>query len=152
MSPTRPMNTLRRPMPGMPSTAAPVHSLPAKSEPSPAPLAGGSEKASEDPPRRARREASASSIARARRESGPRRWAASNYSNTRLANFRLPADLHDRYRELVRQVEQTHPRLRRPSLTELIIALLEEGPRTPDEVAELIRRKRTAENAEEVSR
>jgi predicted transcriptional regulator len=32
--------------------------------------------------------------------------------------------------------------------TELVIALLEEGPQTADEVAELIRRKRTAEHAE----
>ena len=39
-------------------------------------------------------------------------------------------------------------RLRRPSLTELVIALLEEGPQTADEVAELIRRKRAAEHEE----
>ena len=40
-------------------------------------------------------------------------------------------------------------RLRRPSLTELVIALLEEGPQTADEVAELIRRKRAAEHGAE---
>jgi hypothetical protein len=76
------------------------------------------------------------------------RWASEDYSATRLANFRLPVDLHDRFRRLVAEVEQRHPRLRRPSLTEVIIALLEEGPTTPEEVAELIRRKRAAEHAE----
>lgn len=69
---------------------------------------------------------------------------------TRLVNFRIPVDLHDRYRRLVRQAEQEHPRLRHPSLTELVIALLEEGPSTPDEVADLIRRKRVGEHAAEV--
>ncbi len=71
-----------------------------------------------------------------------------DYSVTRLVNFRLPADLHDRFRGLVREAEERHPRLRKASLTELVIALLEEGPRTADEVAELIRRKRLAENTE----
>ena len=66
-------------------------------------------------------------------------------------NFRIPVDLHDRYRQLVRDTEQQHPRLRHPSLTELVIALLEEGPATVDEVAALIRRKRAAEHAEEAS-
>ena len=61
-------------------------------------------------------------------------------------NFRLPADLHDRFKQLVRETEEGHPRLRHPSLTELVIALFEEGPTTPDEVAELIRRKRAAEH------
>jgi hypothetical protein len=64
-------------------------------------------------------------------------------------NFRIPVDLHDRYRQLVRDAEDRHPRLRRPSLTELVIALLEEGPATPDQVAELIRRKRAAEHGTE---
>jgi hypothetical protein len=64
-----------------------------------------------------------------------------------LVNFRIPVDLHDRYRQLVREAEQQHPRLRHPSLTELVIALLEEGPGTADEVADLIRRKRAAEHA-----
>jgi hypothetical protein len=64
-------------------------------------------------------------------------------------NFRIPVDLHDRYRRLVREAEERHPRLRRPSLTELVVALLEEGPTTADEVAETIRRKRAAEHAEE---
>jgi hypothetical protein len=62
-------------------------------------------------------------------------------------NFRIPVDLHDRYRQLVRDAEDQHPRLRRPSLTELVIALLEEGPQTASAVAELIRRKRAAEHA-----
>jgi hypothetical protein len=64
-------------------------------------------------------------------------------------NFRIPVDLHDRYRQLVREAEQRHPRLRHPSLTELVIALLEEGPGTADEVAKLIRRKRVGEHATE---
>jgi hypothetical protein len=72
-----------------------------------------------------------------------------DYSTTRLVNFRLPVDLHDRYRQLVRDAEQQFPRLRHPSLTELVIALLEEGPATTAEVAELIRRKRAAEHSNE---
>jgi hypothetical protein len=77
------------------------------------------------------------------------RRPAADYGSTRLVNFRIPVDLHDRYRQLVRDAEHEHPRLRRPSLTELVIALLEEGPATPDEVAELIRRKRAAEHETE---
>jgi hypothetical protein len=77
------------------------------------------------------------------------RRPAADYAVTRLVNFRLPVDLHDRYRQLVREVEQQHPRLRHPSLTELVIALLEEGPETAAEVAELIRRKRASEHGAE---
>jgi hypothetical protein len=80
-----------------------------------------------------------------------RRRHAADYATTRLVNFRIPVDLHDRYRQLVRDTEQRHPRLRHPSLTELVIALLEEGPETPDQVAAVIRRKRAAEHAEEAS-
>jgi uncharacterized protein (DUF4415 family) len=76
---------------------------------------------------------------------------AADYATTRLVNFRIPVDLHDRYRQLVRDTEQRHPRLRHPSLTELVIALLEDGPESAEEVAALIRRKRAAEHAEEVS-
>jgi len=76
------------------------------------------------------------------------RYPAADYASTRLVNFRIPVDLHDRYRQLVRDAEEARPRLRRPSLTELVIALLEEGPQTAGEVAELIRRKRAAEHAE----
>ena len=78
----------------------------------------------------------------------PERRPAADYASTRLVNFRIPVDLHDRFRGLVREAEVRHPRLRRPSLTELVIALLEEGPQTADEVAELIRRKRAAEHEE----
>jgi hypothetical protein len=74
------------------------------------------------------------------------RRPATDYASTRLVNFRLPVDLHDRYKQLVRDTEDRHPRLRHPSLTELLIALLEEGPQTADEVAELIRRKRASEH------
>ena len=74
------------------------------------------------------------------------RRPAVDYGATRLVNFRLPVDLHDRYKQLVREVEQRHPRLRHPSLTELVIALLEEGPIDTDQAAGLIRRKRAAEH------
>jgi hypothetical protein len=87
-----------------------------------------------------------------RREDAGRRRPAADYASTRLVNFRIPVDLHDRYRQLVRDTEEQHPRLRRPSLTELVIALLEEGPETPGQVAELIRRKRAAEHEPEGSR
>ena len=80
-------------------------------------------------------------------EAGRRaRWAATDYSATRLANFRIPVALLDRYRHLVREAEDRDPRLRRPSVTEVVIGLLQEGPATPEEVAELIRRKRAAEH------
>lgn len=77
------------------------------------------------------------------------RRPATDYSTTRLVNFRIPVDLHDRYRQLVQETEREHPRLRKPSLTELVIAMLEEGPQTIGEVAELIRRKRAAEHEED---
>jgi hypothetical protein len=83
---------------------------------------------------------------RTAREQVVERRPAADYASTRLVNFRIPVDLHDRFRGLVREAEIDHPRLRRPSLTELVIALLEEGPQTADEVAELIRRKRAAEH------
>jgi hypothetical protein len=75
-----------------------------------------------------------------------RQWPATDYAATRLANFRIPVALLDRYRHLVREAEDRDPRLRRPSVTEVVIGLLQEGPATPEEVAELIRRKRAAEH------
>jgi hypothetical protein len=77
---------------------------------------------------------------------GRRQWPATDYAATRLANFRIPVALLDRYRSLVREAEDRDPRLRRPSVTEVVIGLLQEGPATPEEVAELIRRKRAAEH------
>ncbi len=74
------------------------------------------------------------------------RRPAADYGATRLVNFRLPIDLHDCYKQLVHEIEQRHPRLRHPSLTELVIALFEEGPVDADQAAELIRRKRAAEH------
>jgi hypothetical protein len=85
-------------------------------------------------------------------ERGSARGRSGDYSATRLVNFRLPVDLHDRYRRLVQEVEREHPRLRRPSLTEVIVALLEEGPDDVDGVAAVIRRKRASEYDEEQSR
>ena len=84
-----------------------------------------------------------------RRQTSPDRRPAADYGSTRLVNFRLPIDLHDRYKALVREAEARHPRLRRPSLTELLIGLLEEAPADADGVAELIRRKRAAEHGVE---
>jgi hypothetical protein len=84
----------------------------------------------------------------AREKPAPKRRRSVDYSVTRLVNFRLPVDLHDCFRALVHEAEERHPRLRKQSLTELVIALLEEGPQTADEVAELIRRKRQAEYEE----
>lgn len=75
------------------------------------------------------------------------RRPAADYAATRLANFRLPVDLHDRFKDLVREAERRHPRVRHLSLTEVIVALLEEGPGTPEEIAELIRRKRADEHS-----
>jgi hypothetical protein len=78
-----------------------------------------------------------------------RRRPSRDYASTRLVNFRIPVDLHDRYKRLVREVEQTHLRLRHPSLTEVLIGLLEEGPDTPEEIAAVIRRKRASEHRQE---
>ena len=126
----------RRPIPGMVTDAPAVAA--ATLAPQEPPAAGPRTVAVKEPsrPDRAPKEPSA----------GGRR--AADYSATRLVNFRLPVDLHDRFRALVREAEQRHPRLRKQSLTELVVALLEEGPQSADEVAELIRRKRLAEHEE----
>ena len=78
-----------------------------------------------------------------------RRRPSRDYGSTRLVNFRIPVDLHDRYKRLVREVEQRHQRLRHPSLTEVLIGLLEEGPDTADEVAAVLRRKRASEHGQD---
>jgi len=57
-----------------------------------------------------------------------------------------PVQLHDRSKRLLREVEDSDDRLRKPNLTDLVIALLQDGPRTPAEVAAAIRAKRAAEN------
>jgi hypothetical protein len=148
----------RRPIPGMaPVPAPPPPSLaqdPSSTENSPAAApsqprvaqtrSGTLERSAKPPGGRARGGQPAAENGR------PERRPAADYAATRLVNFRIPVDLHDRYRQLVREAEQRHPRLRRPSLTELIIALLEEGPGTADEVAELIRRKRAGEHETEL--
>jgi hypothetical protein len=148
----------RRPIPGM----APVPTPPPPTPPQDPTATENSPAAAPSQPRTAkpRRRASERSSAPPGgpvREGQPagengraERRPAADYSATRLVNFRIPVDLHDRYRQLVREAELRHPRLRRPSLTELIIALLEEGPGTADEVAELIRRKRAGEHETEL--
>jgi hypothetical protein len=158
MSAPEPMPTVRRrPIPGMtshPATAA--LSPPPDPEPTVAPETTAS---SRQTAKREETHESSGSDARLGDERGTRpvgplattgapspRRPAADYAATRLANFRIPVDLHDRYRDLVRDAERNHPRLRRASLTEVIIALLEEGPGTADEVAELIWRKRAAEH------
>jgi hypothetical protein len=162
MSAPEPMPTVRRrPIPGMtgqPATAA--RSLPPDPEPTVTPETTTSSR--QTAKREGTHEPSGSDArsgdARGKRPvsppatpgaASPRRPAA-DYAATRLANFRIPVDLHDRYRDLVRDAERIHPRLRRASLTEVIIGLLEEGPGTADEVAELIWRKRAAEHGGEL--
>jgi hypothetical protein len=163
MTDSQPMASLRRrPMPGMASSA------PKPSKLERADFTGAADEVSaaalpahQDPPADMRTQPAGAS---AHEKRGPidradhgadvqltaggrvRRRPAVDYSTTRLVNFRIPVDLHDRYRQLVRDAEREYPRLRHPSLTELIIALLEEGPSTAEEVAELIRRKRVAEH------
>jgi hypothetical protein len=151
MSEAQPMPSVRRrPIPGMasqPITPAPL-----------APAQAQDHIEDDAPPLEAEGTATAITVAhdvapvrsdgrqRTVRETPIERRPAADYTSTRLVNFRIPADLHERFRGLVREAEVRHPRLRRPSLTELVIALLEEGPQTADEVAELIRRKRAAEH------
>ena len=126
MSPLR-----RRPIPGMTSPApaaaaqpvAPAHPAPRSEKRLATPTA--------DPP------------------TGPPRHRSQDYSATRLVNFRLPVDLHDRYKERLQEIERQYPRIRRPSLTDIVIALLEEAPDSDNEIAELIRRKRASEYSEE---
>jgi len=121
----------RRAIPGMASQAISDPPEPAVADPSPAP------------------KAPAARTSRVREKPAATGQRSADYSVTRLVNFRLPVDLHDRYRALVAKAEERHPRLRKASLTELVIALLEEGPKTAEEVADLIRRKRLAENEED---
>ena len=156
MSEAQPMPSVRRrPIPGMASQPTTPPSL------TPAPVEADHHVDDDAPASEA--EASTTALTRGNdvasvRSDGRRRTArkpvierrpAADYASTRLVNFRIPVDLHDRFRGLVREAEVDHPRLRRPSLTELVIALLEEGPQTADEVAELIRRKRAAEHGAE---
>ena len=157
MSAAQPMSSARRrPIPGMasqPVAAQPVTPAQVDQPVAGAQVAGTSVTAPLIPDEPdGRLEARSSRGLRGDRRSAaggpPERRRAADYASTRLVNFRIPVDLHDRFRGLVREVEARHPRLRRPSLTELVIALLEEGPQSGDEVAELIRRKRAAEHEE----
>jgi len=163
MSEPQPMPSVRRrPIPGMasqPITPPAPAPTPAPT-PAPAPAPVEADHHVDDDARASEAEGSTTALAEgndaaAVRSGGRRRTArepvierrpAADYASTRLVNFRIPVDLHDRFRGLVREAEIDRPRLRRPSLTELVIALLEEGPQTADEVAELIRRKRAAEH------
>lgn len=154
MSAPEPMPSVRRrPIPGMtsqPATPAPPPApdpAPQPTEPDAAaistPAADQRALAPEDDPQTVPEAPQPAGSDRAGRRA---RWPATDYSATRLANFRIPVALLDRYRHLVREAEDRDPRLRRPSVTEVVIGLLQEGPATPEEVAELIRRKRAAEH------
>lgn len=154
----------RRPIPGMTSAhpATPPPELVVEGSPEPSGRAASNAAGSLDggvappaaaarrPRSRSREQGSPSAEGTGAAQAGGslRRRPAADYAATRLVNFRIPVDLHDRFRQLVRDTEHAHPRLRHPSLTELVIALLEEGPETVDEVAELIRRKRASEHEE----
>jgi hypothetical protein len=151
----------RRPIPGMSANPTPppdstleqpdAAGTPTPGEPQAHPVAQDStdsQVSDQGPERSAQGRRSGAQASGARQQRRP----ASDYAATRLVNFRLPVDLHDRFKRLVREAEQQHPRLRNPSLTELIIAVLEEGPGTADEVAEAIWRKRAAEHGGELSR
>jgi hypothetical protein len=133
----------RRPIAGMAST--PVAVMPAE------PPAPAAVRDREEPERRQRsqgqRTKGGAQSRRAEPQHSVRRRPAADYATTRLANFRLPIDLHDRFKALVRKAESQHPRLRHISLTEVVIALLEEGPATPEDIAGLIRRKRADEHS-----
>jgi hypothetical protein len=130
----------RRPIPGMTGTLPPTAATTTTDAPT-----------TSDATNPDRAEAPEGASAGQAMDAGARRRSSADYSATRLANFRLPVDLHDHYRRLVRKVEDSHPRLRRPSLTEVIIGLLEEGPADVDELAAVIRRKRASETAEDQS-
>jgi hypothetical protein len=79
---------------------------------------------------------------RNQKPSAPRRWPAADYGSTRLVNMRLPVDLHERHKDLLREVERCFPTLRNPSLTDYVIGLLEEAEPTAEQMAAVIRRKR----------
>jgi hypothetical protein len=148
----------RRPIPGMAPVPAPPPPRPIQDPRSTenSPAAAPSQPRTAKPRRAAFERSSTAPKGRVRggepaaKTGQPERRPSADYAATRLVNFRIPVDLHDRYRQLVREAEERHPRLRRPSLTELVIALLEEGPGTADEVAELIRRKRAGEHEMEL--
>ena len=144
--PETPSDRVGEPAPGA-EQPAPVARSEHASGDLPAPGDGSPVKAPEAPAREPRRRPGAPSATSSAEP--PRRRPSTDYASTRLVNFRIPVDLHDRYKRLVREVEQKHLRLRHPSLTELMIGLLEEGPDTADEVAAVIRRKRASEHGSE---
>jgi len=154
MSAPEPMPSVRRrPIPGMtsqPATPAPPSSPDPAPQPNDAdasaistPAADQRALAPDDDPKTV---PEARQPARSDHAGRRARWPAADFSATRLANFRIPVALLDRYRQLVREAEDRDPRLRRPSVTEVVIGLLAEGPTTPDDDAGLIRRKRAAEH------
>ena len=154
MSAPEPMGSVRRrPIPGMTSQPATPALAPT---PDPAPQPTDADASAISTPAADQRAlapdddattvSDAAQLVRSDQAGRRARWPAADYSATRLANFRIPVALLDRYRQLVREAEDRDPRLRRPSVTEVVIGLLQEGPTTPDEVAGLIRRKRAAEH------
>ncbi len=154
MSAPEPMPSVRRrPIPGMTkhATTSPAGPLPPEPEP-PATAEGVSNQETDD--RQLASVEDRAGMPPALPEAGHRTeiadssapWPATDYAATRLANFRIPVALLDRYRQLVRDAEDGDPRLRRLSVTEVVIGLLQEGPGTPEEIAAVIRRKRAAEH------
>ena len=137
-------STRRRPIPGMTPNAADVQPPVAE------PLSASAPAHRLDPDSAAEPTAARAPVASPTpglvSEAHAERHQVEDYGTTRLVNFRLPVELHDRYKRLVRDVEEQCPKLRHPSLTEVVIALLSEGPSMPEDVAELIRRKRAAEH------
>ena len=121
MSATQPMpSTRRRPIPGMASQPIPDDAPSVPEVISSVPAEGHEQPESKARPRR-NREASRKTQSAQRgggdRVSVPDRRPAANYAATRLVNFRIPVDLHDRFRALVRESETRHPWLRKQSLT-----------------------------------
>ena len=134
-------------VPGM--TPAGPESAPPRPAPSSAQETNGRRPPGEarNPRRRSNSAASTNGKAQPAPPPEPARWPARDYSSTRLVNMRLPVDLHERHKDLLREVERRFPRLRNPSLTEYVIGLLEESEPTPDGMAAVIRRKRVDQSA-----
>ncbi len=63
----------------------------------------------------------------------------------RMLSVRVPVDLYERYAELLYEMQRGP---RPPTMTELVCGLLVSGPRTTDEVRDVVRDWRRARDAE----